>query len=194
MPVRKKFLAFAKYKRAVRALGITSVKELKSRLDEIPGAPFNPNVIYKNKGWKGHADLFGKNGIRGGRANRSTQHHGESRNGKITPEFRAWSGMMSRCFLEKSSSFRYYGAKGITVCKRWRVFNNFLSDLARKPTKQHSLGRFGDVGNYEPGNCAWQTRKEQLAEKCKKYATRHYISKYRPTPQVRIAEPLPIAA
>ena len=198
MSVRKKFLAFKKYKKATRSLGITSVDELKRRSEEIPGAPSNPNVIYKNKGWKGHADLFGKNGVRGGKANRPrlvpNQHHGESRNGKPSPEFRSWNNMIARCFCEKNPTYQYYGARGVTVCERWRVFANFLSDLGRKPTKRHSLGRFGDVGNYEPGNCVWQTRKEQLAEKRKKYATQHYISKYRPIPQSRTAEQLPLAA
>jgi hypothetical protein len=27
-----------------------------------------------------------------------------------------------------------------------------------------SLGRFGDIGNYEFENCAWQTPKQQAAE------------------------------
>jgi hypothetical protein len=198
---KSKFLSFPAFKKAVRALGIRSVKELKQRLEEIVGAPSNPNVIYADKGWKGYADLFGKNGVRGGKPNtprrcpnRPTQHHGESRNGKQSPEFRAWNAMMGRCFCLNHSVYEYYGARGVTVCERWRTFVNFLADLGRKPTERHSLGRVGDVGNYEPGNARWMSRKEQSAEKRKKYATRHYISKYRPTPQLRTPEQLPLAA
>ena len=187
----KKYLSFRTYKKAVRALGITSVAELQNRQGEIPRAPSNPNIIYQTDGWKGHADLFGNNGVRGGRSN---QRHRESLNGHASPELRAWSGMMSRCFNCGAPGFKYYGALGVSVCERWKTFANFLADLGRKPSKQHSLGRFGDVGNYEPGNCAWQTRKEQEAEKRKKYATRHYISKYRPTPHLRSPEQLPLAA
>jgi hypothetical protein len=29
--------------------------------------------------------------------------------------------------------------------------------------KDTTLGRIGDVGNYEPGNCEWQTDDEQKA-------------------------------
>jgi len=53
--------------------------------------------------------------------------------------------------------------RGVTVCERWRTFDNFLADLGERP-EGTSLGRFADVGNYEPGNCAWQTKKEQASE------------------------------
>jgi hypothetical protein len=147
----KKCLSFAAYKKCVQFLGITSVAELKSRQDEMPNAPSNPNIIYRNDGWKGHADLFGENGIRGGKSN---QHHGESHGGKASPELRAWQNMMSRCLNYSSNDFRYYGAVGVTVCVRWREFKNFLADFGRKPSRLHSGGRIGDVGDYEPGTLA----------------------------------------
>jgi hypothetical protein len=187
----KKYLSFRAYKKAVRALGITSVAELKNRQGEIPRAPSNPNIIYQNDGWKGHADLFGKNGVRGGKSN---QRHRESLNGHASSELRAWSNMMSRCLNCSAPRFKYYGALGVFVCERWKTFANFLSDLGRKPSGQHSLGRVGDVGNYEPENARWMSPKEQSAEKRKKYATRHFISKYRPTPQLRTPDQLPLAA
>lgn len=34
-----------------------------------------------------------------------------------------------------------------------------------------TLGRFGDTGNYEPGNVAWMTVEEQAAEQAKKRAS-----------------------
>ncbi len=190
----KKYLSFPAFKKAVRALGISSVKEFKERVEEIPGAPFNPNVIYANKGWKGHADLFGKNGVRGGKPNRPrtapNQHHGESRNGRVSPEFRSWNGMMGRCFCVTHPSYPYYGGATppVTVCARWRLFANFLADVGRKTGARQSIGRIGDTGGYEPGRARWMSPKEQAAEKRKKYATQHYISKYRPTPQLRAVE------
>jgi len=44
-------------------------------------------------------------------------------------------------------------------------FIHFLADMGERPSSKHSLGRYLDVGNYELGNCAWQTRAEQEAEK-----------------------------
>lgn len=58
-----------------------------------------------------------------------------------------------------------YGGKGIKVCERWHSSNpngfvNFLADMGERPPGTTN-GRFGDMGNYEPGNCKWMTRAEQ---------------------------------
>jgi hypothetical protein len=173
---RKKYLSFPTFKKAVRALGISSVEEFKQRYEEIPGAPSSPNVTYAGKGWEGHADLFGK---------KPYQHTGEHRGGKSSPEYRTWHAMMARCFCVKSPTYQYYGAQGVTVCERWKVFTTFLADLGRKPTQQHSLGRAGDIGNYELTNARWMSREEQAAAKREKYATRGYITKNNPAGSLR---------
>jgi len=84
-----------------------------------------------------------------------------------SPEYRAWKHMIERCTKPAAAGWIYYGGANppIQVCERWRnSFEAFLEDLGIKPTSQHSLGRFGDVGNYELGNCAWQTKREQVTE------------------------------
>ena len=56
-----------------------------------------------------------------------------------------------------------YGARGITVCDRWRGengFENFLSDMGPRPEGM-TLDRKESNGNYEPGNCKWATKEEQ---------------------------------
>ena len=88
--------------------------------------------------------------------------HGESRVGAYTPEYNAWSSMRRRCAARSGDKFRRYGARGITVCDRWREsFENFLADMGRKPTPKHSIDRVDNDGNYEPSNCRWATAKEQ---------------------------------
>lgn len=75
--------------------------------------------------------------------------------------YRTWSAMKQRCFNPNNVNWKNYGAKGITVCDRWLIFENFLADMG-EPGPGQSLDRFpNNVGNYEPGNCRWATAKQQ---------------------------------
>lgn len=84
--------------------------------------------------------------------------HGES---KKTAEHAAWLEMRKRCLCKTNRAYPNYGGRGITICDRWSVFENFLEDMGRKPSPSHSLDRERNDGNYEPGNCRWATRTEQ---------------------------------
>ena len=79
-----------------------------------------------------------------------------------TPEYDAWDGMKQRCFNPNHKRYSYYGARGITVCDRWKnSFENFLADMGSKPTPKHSIDRVNNDGNYCPDNCRWATKTEQ---------------------------------
>jgi hypothetical protein len=81
-----------------------------------------------------------------------------------TPEFNTWQGIKQRCYWPRYSQFHRYGGRGITVCDRWLGkggFENFLTDMGKRPTRFHQLDRVNNDGNYEPGNCRWATPKEQ---------------------------------
>lgn len=90
--------------------------------------------------------------------------HGHSSN--PSPEYKSWESMKQRCLNPKFIGFKYYGGRGVSICKRWlESFENFLSDMGPRP-EGHSLDRFPDRnGNYEPGNCRWATPKEQQRNK-----------------------------
>jgi hypothetical protein len=97
--------------------------------------------------------------------------HGHCVNGLISSTYISWGNMLARCTNPKHNRWSVYGGANppVLLCERWRTFELFLADMGVRPVGT-SLGRFGDVGNYEPGNVAWQTQKQQsLEQKIKKW-------------------------
>jgi hypothetical protein len=118
----------------------------------------------------GHEVIVQGRSLRRGRTKScGCDKHGQSGNHyqgrKASPIYIAWQNMKRRCYDPKSDRYSSYGGNGITVCDRWKdSFENFLADLGERPVGT-SLGRLSDVGNYVPGNVAWQTLAEQIANR-----------------------------
>lgn len=68
--------------------------------------------------------------------------------------------MLTRCHNPNSDGFEHYGARGITVCDRWRAFEPFLADMGARPDGT-TIDRLDNSKGYEPGNCRWATMSEQ---------------------------------
>lgn len=77
-----------------------------------------------------------------------------------TRTYRVWANMKTRCQNTNSTSYPYYGAKGITVCSRWQSFENFLADMGEAP-EGRTLDRVDGSKGYSLENCRWATLQQQ---------------------------------
>ncbi len=87
--------------------------------------------------------------------------HGHCRRGRRSSEWTTWQGMKKRCNNPHHKYYKYYGGRGIKVCKRWEVFKNFLLDMGQKPESSLTLDRKENDKDYSPWNCRWADRVEQ---------------------------------
>ena len=85
-------------------------------------------------------------------------------NGKLEKTYCAWSDMRKRCLNRGNKDYKNYGGRGITICKRWMQFENFLADMGKAP-KGLTLDRKNNNGNYKPSNCRWATWQQQASNR-----------------------------
>lgn len=84
--------------------------------------------------------------------------HGHNRKGQRTPLYHVWDQMLARCQNPKSTAYKKYGAKGVTVCTEWQESSRFIEWALQNGYKEGlTLDRKDAQGNYEPSNCRWET-------------------------------------
>lgn len=105
--------------------------------------------------------------------------HGHCKNGKSTRIYKCWDGMRDRCNNPKNPMYRYYGGKGVFVCKEWDDFQVFHDwAMAHGYTDELTIDRVRDADPYCPGNCEWVTMSENLRRS-------HVSGKVRKTRQIK---------
>ena len=83
-----------------------------------------------------------------------------------------WKGMKARCGNPNNISYKWYGAKGVTVCDEWNksytAFKNWMIENGYDeslPRGQQTIDRINPYGNYEPSNCRLISIQEQQHNK-----------------------------
>lgn len=95
-----------------------------------------------------------------------TYHEADDKQKKTKVGHSIWYGILTRCYNKKNHDYKYYGARGVTMCDEWRhSFTNFQTWLI---TNGYAVGcglsvdRYPDnKGNYCPSNCRLATQRQQ---------------------------------
>lgn len=104
------------------------------------------------------------------KANACRVTHGHSRGGVLSPEYRTWANIKTRCFNPKASNYSYYGGRGITVAPELAAsFEKFLDEVGPKPTPRHTIERIDNSKGYIQGNLRWATRRENARNTRRNY-------------------------
>lgn len=77
--------------------------------------------------------------------------------------YRIWNAMIQRCNNQEHWAYKYYGKKGIKVCKEWE--NDFLAfykwAIKNGYSETLTIDRIDNAKDYFPQNCRWVDRKTQ---------------------------------
>ena len=74
-----------------------------------------------------------------------------------------WTDIKQRCLNSKRRKFKYYGGRGITVCKEWQdSFLAFYTWAKGKHKEGLEIDRIDNDKGYYPENCRFTTHLENM--------------------------------
>jgi hypothetical protein len=77
--------------------------------------------------------------------------------------YQSWVDMRHRCLKITHPNYWNYGGRGITICDSWvNDFDAFVEDMGCAE-KGMTIERKDTNGNYEPSNCHWIPKANQLS-------------------------------
>ena len=75
---------------------------------------------------------------------------------------RIWTGIKTRCLNSNDYHYKWYGARGISICDEWMEFKPFAEwALSHGYQDGLTIDRTDNDGDYTPSNCRWVTQAEQ---------------------------------
>lgn len=87
----------------------------------------------------------------------NTRSHQQSK----TSTYNIWSGLFTRCYNKNHATYKYYGAKGITVSEDWNTFEKFFEDMGERPTG-YQIDRVDNTKGYSKDNCRWISKSDNI--------------------------------
>lgn len=81
------------------------------------------------------------------------------------PLYAVWKELRYRCENPKNKQYVDYGGRGIKVCERWSVFDNFLADMGAGYAPGLEIDRVDNDGDYCKENCRWTNDVRQARNK-----------------------------
>ena len=80
----------------------------------------------------------------------------------------AWKNIINKCNNVSSKAYQYYGIRGIKVCDRWLILDNFIEDMLSTYEEGLTLDRENNELGYSRSNCRWTTKTVQARNTRKK--------------------------